>query len=101
MAVYILPAKCIDSILFYPGCHVDATRWRLSKAGNTASPSVLSVLEMGSLLQLYATTYTGLIVLNRKFMNKKGCRISFHSSSKSQRPMFLAIDNEKCHKLES
>ena len=31
------------------------------KAGNTASPSVFSVIEMGSLLQLYAlTTFTGL-----------------------------------------
>ena len=33
MAVYILPAKGIDSILRYAGCPVDATRWRLSQAG--------------------------------------------------------------------
>ena len=33
VAVYILPAKGNDSILCYPGCPVDATRWRLSQAG--------------------------------------------------------------------
>ena len=34
MAVYILPAKGNDPILCYPGFPVDATRWRLSQAGN-------------------------------------------------------------------
>ena len=86
-------------ILFYVilGVSVVATRWRLSKGGNTASPSVFSVIEMGSLLQLYTFTYIGL----RKIINMKGCRLSFHSSSESQRPMALSIDNEKCHKPES
>ena len=56
MAVCILAAKGTDSILSYPGCRVDATRWRLSQAGNTSSPSVFSVVEKGSLFQLYATT---------------------------------------------
>ena len=42
---------------------------------NTSSPSVFSVVEMGSLLQVYATTGLN---LPRKFMNTKGCRISFH-----------------------
>ena len=79
MAVYILPAKGKDSILCYPGCPVDATIWRLSQAGNTSSLSVFSVMEMGSLLQMYATTGLNLP------RNTKGCRISFHSSSESQR----------------
>ena len=75
MAVYILPAKGTDSILCYPGCPVDATKWRLSQAGNnTSSPSNFSVLEMGSLLQVYATTGLNL---------PKRCRISFHNSSES------------------
>ena len=79
MAVCILAAKGTDSILCYPGCPVDATRWRLSQAGTTSSPSVFSVLEIGSLLQVYATTGRNLA---RKFMNTNGCHISFHSSSK-------------------
>ena len=82
MAVCILAAKGTDSILCYPGCLVDATRWRLSQAGNTPSPSVLSIVEMESLPQVYATTGLN---LPRKFMNTNGCRISFHSSSESQR----------------
>ena len=45
MAVYILSAKGIDSILCYPGFPVNARRWRLSQAGNTSSPSVFSVVE--------------------------------------------------------
>ena len=56
MAVCILAAKGTDSILCYPGFPVDATRWRLSQAGNTSSPSVFSVMEIGSLFQMYATT---------------------------------------------
>ena len=82
MAVCILAAKGTDSILCYPGLLADATRWRLSQAGNTSSPSVFSVVEMGSLLQVYATTRLNLA---RKFTNTNGCRISFHSSSESQR----------------
>ena len=78
IAVYILPAKGIDSILCYSGCPVDATRWPLSQAGNTSSPSVFSVVEMGSLLQVYATTGLN---LPRKFMNTNGRRKSFHSSN--------------------
>ena len=50
----------------------------LSQAGNTSSPSVFSVVEMGSLLQMYAATGFN---LSRKFINTKGCHISFHSSS--------------------
>ena len=63
----------------WPRCPVDATRWRSSQAGNTSSPSVFSVVEMGSLLYVYA------INLPRKILNTKGSRISFHSSSESQR----------------
>ena len=81
-----MPAKGTDSILCYPGCPVDATRWHLSQAANTLSLSVFSVMEMGSLLQVYATTGLNLMNTNR-------CCISFHSSSESQRPMALAIDN--------
>ena len=44
--------------------------------------SVFSVVEMGSLFQVYATTGLN---LPRKYINTNGCRISFHSSSKSQR----------------
>ena len=89
MAVCILAAMGTDSIPCYPGCPVDETRWRLSHAGNNSSLSVFSVVEMGSLFQVYATTGFN---LRRKFMNTNGCRISFHSSSESQRPMALAID---------
>ena len=51
---------------------------------NTSSPSVFSVMEMGSLLEVYAATGLN---LPGKFMSTNGCRtcISFHSSSKSQR----------------
>ena len=56
IAFCILAAKDTDSILCYPGRPVDATTWRLSQAGNTSSPSVFSVVEMGSLFQMYATT---------------------------------------------
>ena len=57
VVVYILLGKGKDSILCYPGCPVDATRWRLShksvsQAGNTLSPFIFSVGEMGSLLQV-------------------------------------------------
>ena len=52
------------------------------EAGNTSPPSVFLVGEMGSLLQVYATTGLN---LPKKFMNTNGCRISFHSSSESQR----------------
>ena len=83
VAVYICPRilKGKDSILSCPGCPVDATKWRLSQAGNTSSPSVFSVVEMGSLLQVYAATGLN---LPKKFMNTNGCGISFHSSSESQ-----------------
>ena len=84
VAVYICPriSKGKDSICCYPGCPVDATKWPLIQAGYTSSPSVFSVVEMGSLLQVYAAT--GLNLPN-KFMNTNGCEISFHSSSESQR----------------
>ena len=41
-----------------------------------------SVVEMVSLLQVYATTGLNLL---RKDVNTKGCRISFHNSTESQR----------------
>ena len=75
MAVYSLPAKGIDSILCYPGCPVDATRWRLSQAGNASSPSVFSVVEMGSLLHLYTTTglnLTDVVYLSTVAVNHSG-----------------------------
>ena len=50
MAVYIFPAKGIDSILCYPACPVDATRW-LSLLSVSAP-----VVEKGTLLQVYVTT---------------------------------------------
>ena len=78
----IISAQGKDSLLCYPGCPVDATKWRLSQAGNTSSPSVFSVVEMGSLLQVYAAADLN---LPKKFMNTNGCGISFHSSSESQR----------------
>ena len=46
----------------------------VSQAGNTSSPSVLSVGKMGSLLQVYAATG---LDLPRKCMNTNGCGISF------------------------
>ena len=82
MAVCILAAKGTDPILCYPEFPVYATSWRLSQAGNTSSSSVFSVVEMGSLFQVYATTGLN---LPRKFMNTNGCCISFHCNSESQR----------------
>ena len=76
-----MPAKGKDSMLCFPGCPVDAKKWCLNQAGNTSSPSVFSVVEMVSLLQVYAATGRD---LPKKFMNTNGCVISFHSSSESQ-----------------
>ena len=54
---------------------------------NTSSHSFFSAVEMGSLLQVYATTGLN---LPRKFMNTNGCRMSFHSSSESQRQLLYS-----------
>ena len=51
----------------------------ISQTCNTSWPSVFTVAEMVSLLQVYATTGLNLL---RKVMNTKGCRISFHSGIK-------------------
>ena len=74
MAVCILAAKGTDSILCYPGCAVDATRWRLSQ---------VRFLSRGN--GISASGVCNCRYLPRKFMNINGCRISFHSSSESQR----------------
>ena len=51
-----LPVKGKNFILCYIGFSVDATKWRLSQAGKTSSPLVFSVVEMGSVPQMYAAT---------------------------------------------
>ena len=51
---------------------MDKTRSHLIQADNTSSPSIFSVMEMGSMLQMSATTGLNLL---RKFMNAKGCHI--------------------------
>ena len=82
VAVYIYPRKV--RILLYVILRVLWTQQNgaLSQAGSTSSPSVSSVVEMGSLLQVYAATGLN---LPRKFTNTNGCGISFHNSSESQR----------------
>lgn len=63
-------------ILFY--VILDVLWTQKSQAGNTSSTSVFSVVDMGSLLQVYAATGLN---FPRKIMNTKGGRISFHGSS--------------------
>ena len=84
MAVYILPAKGVDSIQSMLSWVSSGRNKMAFESGrlNTSSPSVFSVVEMGSLFQVYAATGFN---LPRKFMNTNGCSISFHSSSESQR----------------
>ena len=57
-------------------------------AGNTPSPSVFSVAKMESQLQAYANRGLNLL---RNFMNTKGYRIAFHSSSESHRDILRIV----------
>ena len=67
----------------------------INQTCNTSSPSIFSVVEMVSLLQVYATTGLNLL---RKVMNTKGCRISFHSGIKwLKQSMLKNVANLKVH----